>query len=132
MATEKRTYPNSNFAWYNDDNRLAIVCQDTTAVSGESTKEKYDTYQNADVSGGLRITYSSKFETVDEQTDDLKTNIGLDSGLHPALVCYIKSRLFEDMGDLQRAQYFRNMYEKNINQYPTRKSGVRALAVPRL
>ena len=40
MATNKRTYPNSNFAWYNDEDRLAIVCEDTTATSGERTKEK--------------------------------------------------------------------------------------------
>jgi hypothetical protein len=132
MATNKRTYPNDYFAWYNDDNRVAIVCEDTTATSGERTKEKYDSYQDSDVTNGLRITFASKFETVSAQTNDLKSDVGLDSGLHPALVCYIKSRLFEDMGDLQRAQYFRNMYEKNMNQYPTRKSGVRTLAVPKL
>ena len=32
MATNKRTYPNNYFAWYNDDNRLAIVCEDTTTI----------------------------------------------------------------------------------------------------
>tara|TARA_Y100001938_G_scaffold147002_1_gene227213 strand:+ start:4231 stop:4629 length:399 start_codon:yes stop_codon:yes gene_type:complete len=132
MATDKRTFPNTYFAWYNDDNRVAIVCQDTTSVSGESTQEKYDSYQGADVATGLRITYSSKFETADAQTDNLKSDIGLDSGLHPALVCYIKSRIFEDMGDLEKAQYFRNMYEKSMKQYPTKKSGVRTLSVPRL
>ena len=132
MATENRTYPNSNFAWYNDDNRLAIVCQDSTSVTSESTQEKYDTYQGDEVAAGLRITYSSKFETVDAQADDLKTNIGLDSGLHPAVICYIKSRMLEDAGDIQRAQYFRGMYDKMMKQYPTKKSGVRALAVPRL
>ena len=40
--------------------------------------------------------------------------------------------MFEDAGDLQRAQYFRVMYDKMVKQYPLRKSGVRALAVPRL
>ena len=35
MAINKRTYPNSYFAWYNDDNRVAIVCEDTTATSGD-------------------------------------------------------------------------------------------------
>jgi len=118
MATDKRTFPNTYFAWYNDDNRVAIVCQDTTSVSGESTQEKYDSYQGADVATGLRITYSSKFETADAQTDNLKSDIGLDSGLHPALVCYIKSRIFEDMGDLEKAQYFRNMYEVAIRKFP--------------
>ena len=49
MATNKRTYPNSYFAWYNDDNRVAILTQDTTSTSGERTQEKYDTYQGDDV-----------------------------------------------------------------------------------
>ena len=40
--------------------------------------------------------------------------------------------MFEDSGDLERAQYFRVMFEKMIKQYPLRKSGVRTLAVPRL
>ena len=132
MATNKRTYPNSYFAWYNDDQRLAILTQDTTATSGERTQEKYDTYQGSDVTNGIRITYKSKYGTIDAQTEDLKTEAGLDSGLHPAVVCYIKAKMFEDMGDLQRAQYFSAMYEKMMRQYPLRKSGVRALSVPKL
>jgi hypothetical protein len=132
MATNKRTYPNTYFAWYNDDERLAILCQDTTSSSGERTKEKYDTYQDADVSNGIRITYKSKYGTIDAQTEDLKTEAGLDSGLHPAVVCYIKSRLLEDVGDLEKAQYFNKMYDKMVKQYPLRKSGVRNLSVPRL
>ena len=132
MATNKRTYPNSYFAWYNDDNRVAILAQDTTATSGERTTERYDTYQGDDVSSGLRITFHSKYETVSAVTENLKTNIGLDSGLHPAVVCYIKGRMFEDAGDVQRAQYFRAMYDKMVKQYPLRKTGVRHLAVPRL
>ena len=132
MATDKRTYPNDYFAWYNDDERLAILCQDTSSSSTEKTQEKYDTYQGADVSAGIRITYKSKYATIDAVTEDLKTTAGLDSGLHPAVVCYIKARMFEDAGDLQRAQYFRAMYEKMVHQYPLRKSGVRTLSVPRL
>ena len=132
MATNKRTYPNNYFAWYNDDQRLAIICEDTTATSGERTKEKYDTYQGDDISNGIRITYKSKYGTIDAQTEDLKTEAGLDSGLHPAVVCYMKSRMFEDTGDVQRAQYFRNMYDKMVKQYPLRKSGVRVLSVPKM
>ena len=132
MATDKRTYPNDYFVWYNDDQRLAILCEDTTSTSGERTKEKYDTYQGDDVSAGIRITYKSKYATIDAQTEDLKTTAGLDSGLHPAVVCYMKARLFEDIGDLQKAQYFKAMYDKMVKQYPLRKSGVRALSVPRL
>ena len=210
MATNKRTYPNSNFAWYNDEDRLAILTQDTTAVSGERTSEKYDSFQGtgnlsgiitgfADYSGtvsgttsvlcsashglntgdritissepdsyydgnysitnkdanefyftkaysaedsgtftslfidnGLRITYTAKYGTIDAQTEDLKTTAGLDSGLHPSVVCYVKARMFEDAGDIQKAQYFKAMYDKMVKQYPLRKSGVRALSVPRL
>ena len=132
MAIDKRTYPNDYFAWYNDDERLAILTEDTTATSGERTQEKYDTYQGDDVSNGIRITYKSKYGTIDAQTEDLKTEAGLDSGLHPSVVCYIKARILEDAGDIQKAQYFKTMYDKMVKQYPLRKSGVRSLAVPRL
>ena len=132
MATDKRTYPNDYFAWYNDDERLAILCEDTTSTSGERTKEKYDTYQGSDITAGIRITYTSKYGTIDAQGEDLKTEAGLDSGLHPAVVCYIKSRLLEAAGDVQRAQYFRAMYDKMTSKYPLRKSGVRILSVPKL
>ena len=101
MATAKRTYPNDYFAWYIDEDRIAIVCEDTTTTSGERTKEKYDTYQGDDVTAGIRITYASKYGTIDAQSEDLKTTAGLDSGLHPAVLCYVKSRIFEDIGDLQ-------------------------------
>ena len=132
MATDKRTYPNSYFAWYNDEDRYAIICEDTTATSGERTQEKYDTYQGDDVTNGIRYTFTSKYGTIDAQDEDLKTTAGLDSGLHPAVVCYIKARLYEDVGDLEKAQYFRNMYDKTIKNYPLRKSGIRTLSIPRL
>ena len=132
MAVNKRTFPNNYFVYYNDDNRLAILCQDTTSTSAERTSEKFDTYQGDDVTAGIRITYKSKYGTIDDVTEDLKTTAGLDSGLHPSVLCYIKARMFEDVGDIQKAQYFKAMYEKTMKQYPSRKSGVRSLAVPRL
>jgi hypothetical protein len=131
-----RTYPNNYFAWYNDDKRVAILCLDTTSTTSEQTKEPYDSYQDADVSDGLRITYHSKYETVstsDVTSDtDISTTFGLDTGMQNALLCYIKARLYDDQGDIQKAQYFRQMYEKSIKKYPSRKSGVRQLSVPRL
>ena len=132
----KRTYPNDYFTWYNDDKRVAILCLDTTSTTTEQTKEPYDTYQDDDVSNGLRITYHSKYETVsinDVTSDnDISTTYGLDTGMQNALLCYIKARLYDDQGDIQKAQYFRQMYEKTIKKYPSRKSGVRQLSVPRL
>jgi len=132
MATNKRSYPNSYFAWYNDDDRLAIVCKVLSNDTTETVIDKYDTYSGDSVAGGLRIHTHSKYGIVEEVTDDLKSNSGLDTSLHASIIDYIKSRLLEDMGDLQRAAYYRNKYERTIKQYPHRKSGVRALSVPRL
>jgi len=203
----ERNYPNSYFAWFNDDQRLAILSLDTTSTSSaERTTEKYDSFQgtgnlsgtitdldgdattatatsashglatddrvtisgttsydgdytvtvtNANVftfsdptdgtsddetgsftslfiDNGLRITYKSKYETVSAITEDLDDDIGLDTALHPSLVCYMKSRLYEDQGDLEQANYFRQMYETQMMKQRARKSGVRGLAVPSL
>mgnify|MGYP003627416828 FL=1 len=205
-----RTYPNNYFSWYNDDQRLAILCEDTTSGSGARTVEKYDSFQeNGNLSGiidnfsdhnstvagttkvntsaahglttgdrisitsspdsyydgnysitlidaddfyiekahsaedsgtftslfidnGLRITYKSKYETVSATTQNLDTDIGLDTSLHPQLVCYMKSRLYEDQGNFEQANYYRQMYENQMMKQKSRKSGVRGLAVPNL
>ena len=200
-----RAYPNDYFAWFNDDQRLAILSLDTTSTdSSERTTEKYDTFQgtgnlsgtitdldgdgttatatsashglatddrvtisgtdsydgdyavtvtNANVftfsdpsdgssddetgsftslfiDDGLRMTYKSKYETVTASTENLDTDIGLDTSLHPQLVCYMKSRLYEDQGNMEQANYFRQMYEQQMMKQKSRKSGVRALSVP--
>ena len=203
-----RTYPNDYFAWFNDDQRLAILCLDTTSTdSSERTTEKYDTFQGTGnlsgtisdldgdsttatatcsaahglatndrvtisgtdsydgsyavtvtnttvftfsdptdgssdnesgsftslfIDGGLRITYKSKYETVSAVTEDLDSDIGLDTSLHPQLVCYLKSRLYENEGNLDQANYFRQMYENQVMKQRSRKSGVRGLSVPNL
>ena len=203
----ERNYPNSYFAWFNDDQRLAILSLDTTSTtSAERTTERYDTFQgtgnltgtitdldgdattatatsashglatddrvtisgttsydgdytvtvtNANVftfsdptdgtsddetgsftslfiDNGLRITYKSKYETVSAITEDLDDDIGLDTALHPSLVCYMKARLYEDQGNFEQANYFRQMYETIMMKQRSRKSGVRGLSVPSL
>ena len=129
----KRTFPNDYFAWYNDDRRLAVVTIDTETTSTEQTTEKYDTYQDDDVTNALRITYHAKYEAVATSTlSNGMSTFGVDTGLQQYIVCYVKARLYEDQGDMQKAQYFRQMNEKAIKQYPSRKSGVRQLSVPRL
>ena len=133
MATSKRTYPNDYFAWYNDDSRLAIVNRVTSTDDDEGFKSgEYDTYSNSSVTAGLKIHYHAKYPKAKSVDDDIYKDLKLDSGLHPSIVCYIKARLFEDAGDMQKSQYFRAMYEKMMKQYPSRRSGVRSLAVPRL
>ena len=201
----ERNFPNDYFAWYNDDQRIAILSLDTTSTdTSERTTERYDTFQGTGnlsgtitdldgsgstatatsashglatndrvtVSGtttydgdyavtvsdantftfshagstsnesgtfislfiddGLRITYKSKYETVTAITEDLDTDIGLDTSLQPSLVCYIKSRLYEDQGNFEQANYFRQMYEGTMMKQRSRKSGVRGLSVPNL
>ena len=135
MATNKRSYPNSYFAWYNDDDRLALVCKvisNDVSDTTETVIDRYDTFSGSSVTGGLRIHTHSKYGTVEQLDDDLKANSGLDTSLHSSIIDYVKSRLLEDGGDLQRAGYYRNKYERTIKQYPHRKSGVRSLSVPRL
>ena len=204
----ERNYPNDYFAWFNDDQRIAILSLDTTSTdSSERTSEKYDTFQGTGnlsgtitatstsagstvtvtsashglevtngvgdrvaisgttsydgnyeitssdtntfvisatnsestetgtwaslfIDNGLRMTYKSKYETVTASTEDLDTDIGLDTSLHPQLVCYMKSRLYEDQGNMEQANYFRQMYEQQMMKQKSRKSGVRALSVP--
>ena len=47
MATNKRSYPNDYFAWYNDDNRLAIVNKNTSTDDDDGFKiGEYDTYSD--------------------------------------------------------------------------------------
>ena len=132
MATSKRTYPNDYFAWYNDDNRLAVVSRVLSSDSTTTVDDIFDTFTDTTVSNGLRIHYHAKYTQVSTITHNLTTESGLDSGLHPALIDYVKSRLLEDMGDLQKAAYFKAKYDKTIKQYPHRKTGVRQLAVPKL
>ena len=128
----KRDYPNKNFAWYNDDDRLAILAEDTTDTSGERTTEKYDTYQDSTVTNGIRMTYHAKYGEATAITEDLKDDLGIDTGLHKYVLDYIKCRLYEDIGNLQQASYHMNMYTTGIKRWPHRKSGVRFLSVPRL
>ena len=135
MATDKRSYPNSYFAWYNDDDKIAIVSRVFTndnTTDNTTSADTYDTYSESTVGSGIRISYHGRYGTVKDIEDDLKKDIGLDIGLHKCIVCYIKYRLAEDMGDVQKAQYFKGMFDKMVKQFPSRKSGVRFLSVPRM
>ena len=133
MASNKRNFPNDYSAWYNDDNRIAIVNKVTSTDDDEGfVSGEYDTYSDSTISDGLKVHYHSKYPEAKSADDDIYKDLKLDSGLHPAIVCYIKARLFEDAGDLQKSQYFRVMYQKMMKQYPSRKSGVRVLSVPKM
>ena len=99
-------------------------------ISATYSAEDSGTWTSLFVDKGLRITYHSFYDTPSSTDNDLESDLGLGSGLHNCLICYMKARLYEDQGDLDKAMYFRKIYEKNVAQYPSRKSGIRALSVP--
>ena len=90
------------------------------------------TFTSLFIDNGFRLTYHSKYTAVTAQTDDLQSTSGLDSGMHHALVYYLKFRLSQDMGDVQQAMYYKKLFDDLIKKYPIRKSGVRFLSVPRM
>jgi hypothetical protein len=131
MAT--RDNPNSYYAWYNDDDRLAIVERKTSTTEAKGvTSGEYDTYTDDTVTDGIKMTLHSKYETAVNLTDDLQTTCGLNEMMHANVLEYVKSRILEDMGDAEKAAYFRNKYDQGVMKKPTRKSGVRILLVPEL
>ena len=68
-----RDTPNSYFAWYNDDDRLAIVEQQGSSSSSDGTTAgEYDTYLDSTVTNGIKITIHSKYEAVSALANDLE------------------------------------------------------------
>tara|TARA_Y100000310_G_scaffold7598_1_gene8315 strand:+ start:371 stop:979 length:609 start_codon:yes stop_codon:yes gene_type:complete len=202
MAT--RDKPNSYFAWYNDDDRLAIVERqlDTNSSKGIDSGEYDSFYSGGNLSGsitasttsstitftsashglavddtltisdttsydgdvtvtavttntfsiagtnsessetgswvslfvddGIRMTIHSKYEEVTAITTNLDTTHGLDNSMHASVLDYVKSRVSEDMGQMEQAQFFRTRFEASVSKKTTRRSGVRFLSVPKL
>ena len=100
--------------------------------SDGSSDNETGTFISLFIDNGLRITYHSKYEEADATTDNLQSDLGLDSALHNAVVCYVKARLYEDDEDIEYANYYRQMYERKIKKFRGRRSAVRYLAVTRL
>ena len=121
-----------NTASSNSDGNYSItkVSANTFYITATYSAEDSGSWASLFISDGLRMTYKSKYETVTASTEDLDTDIGLDTSLHPQLVCYMKSRLYEDQGNMEQANYFRQMYEQQMMKQRSRKSGVRSLSVP--
>ena len=131
MAT--RDKPNDYFAWYNDDDRLAIVARPINTDDAKGvTAGEYDTFTDSTVTDGIKMTIHSKYETAVNLTDDLQTTCGLNEAMHVHVLEYVKSRILEDSADSAQAQYFMTKYERGVMKKPTRKSGVIVLLVPEL
>ena len=135
--------PNNNYAWYNDDNRLAIVRKvESSGTPTGSDAGDYDTYAGDTLSNGIRITGHTHYHKsggamiqssdLNDASNTFYDLVDLPLGLSEALLCYVKSRVMEDNGQLEQAQYFRVKYDMMVKKHPTRKSGVRRLSLPRI
>ena len=129
----KRDTPNDYYAWYNDDDRIAIVELKTSTNTSKGVRSgEYDTYLDDTVSDGIRMIIHSKYEDVDALTDDLESGSGLDSVMHSTVLDYVKSRILEDEGKFQESQYFKAKYDQSIAKKPTRRASIRLLSTPSL
>ena len=128
-----RDKPNDYFAWYNDDDRLAIVVRPINTDDAKGvTAGEFDTYTDSSVTDGIKMTLHSKYETATALTDDLQTTCGLNEMMHVHVLEYVKSRILEDQGDMEKATFFKQKYNDGVMKKPSRKSGIRVLLVPEL
>ena len=122
------------YAYYVKGNKIAIVEKDETGADGlnytysdgsgldlPSGTGTWKSPQEA-VTGGLRIGYSERADNVDGVT---MTNEGhdvpVDEFLAKAVVDYVKARLAEDMGDMDKREYFMREFHRKISKYENTK-----------
>ena len=133
LATGDRiTITSSPDSYYDGNYAITVINSSTFYITATYSAEDSGSWASLFIDNGLRITYKAKYSVVDAIADDLNSDIGLDTSLHPQLVCYVKSRLYEDQGNFEQSNYFRQMYEGQTMKQRSRKSGVRGLAVPNL
>ena len=112
-----------------NDDTFSITDSNSTSDEGAASGV---TWTSLFVNNGLRVSGNTRYAHTTASTDALKASLGLDIGLHRYLVCYVRARLLEDVGQLQQAMYYRKMFEDGMKKFPHRKSGIRRLSVPRL
>lgn len=120
-----RTNVNGSFGYYINGNQLIVV-------SRNEDTGKLETYSGETIRLGLRINCTSKYIAANYYDDNLADNNKVDSGLHEALLNYVKSRLEEDMGNVDKSMYYKSKYRNKVRTYPHRKKGLRGLKVPHL
>lgn len=116
---------NAKFGYYIEGNQLGILHRN--ADTG-----KMESYSGQDVQEGIRVSYTAKYNAVKYYDDNIADNNKVDSGLHVALLDYVKARLEEDMGNVDKSMYFKSKYRNKIKTYPHSKKGQRGLKVPHL
>ena len=122
----KKAHIRKNMAYYFDDERIAVVERNGTGdISGE-----WKSIQSATVAADgdrLRLHYHARYVNITSLEQDINTDIGVKYGLHLALIDYVRARLHEDAGDMQRSSYFYAKFKERVQKYPYRKSGQRGI-----
>ena len=116
---------NSEFAYYIEGDRVAILYKN-------QSNGKYESWSGSNVSEGIRIKYTSKYEAAQYYDSNFKTDNGVDSGLHVAILEYVKHRLEEDNGDVQKSAYFLQKYRRKVSTYSHSRKGARGILLPQL
>ena len=118
---------------YDGDDTVTAVTTNTFSIAGtNSGSSETGTWVSLFVDDGIRMTIHSKYEEVTAITTNLDTTHGLDSSMHASVLDYVKSRVSEDIGQMEQAQFFRTRFEASVSKKTTRRSGVRFLSVPKL
>ena len=123
--TETRKGVNGKFAYYIQGNELALLYRN------QSTGQ-YGTWSGNTVANGIRYTAIAIYSPLQTFEDDLFDINRIDSGLHALVLDYVKSRLEEDNGAMDKSSYFLQKYKNKVRKYPHRKSGKRGLKFPPL
>ena len=126
------TIASSPDSYYDGDYTITKVDADEFYFTKAYSAEDSGTFTSLFVDDGIRMTIHSKYEDVTVITTALDTTHGLDSSMHSSVLDYVKSRVLEDMGQLEQAQFFRARFEVSVSKKRTRRSGVRFLSVPKL
>jgi hypothetical protein len=121
MADRKSV--NKDFAYYIEGNRYAILYKNQS--SGV-----YEPWSGDNISGGIRILYTSKYEAAQYYESNFEEDNGVDSSLHIAILDYVKSRIEEDLGNLEKSAYFLGKYRQKVGTYTHSKKGARGISLP--
>ena len=116
---------NGRFSYYIQGDELALLYKNQTTG-------KYGTWNGDDVPSGIRYTAVAIYSPLETFNDDLFDINRIDSGLHALILDYVKSRLEEDNGAIDKSSYFLQKYRNKVRKYPHRKGGKRGIKFPPL
>lgn len=122
------------YGYYWEGNKIAIVERDTSFDNDPNSKDYGPGSDRAQwkspketITSGLEIVFT--YNPLPEDSVDESYIIPLQPYLNKALVYYVKAKYLEDMGDLEKREYFMGKFYKQIEKYNNSKvAGVRIVA----